>query len=167
MLLFSISIAAVYEGRPIAAVVFEPATDSMYTAVKDGEAQLNSRRIQASEQQMDGFSSVGLDSHFDEPLPGWVCKIICQTRYRNLGTTALQLSYVAKGGLVATVITRAKIWDIAAGALIAQTAGAMVTDWKGGEILPFDLENYGGEELWVLAANKKVHPKILEMISAQ
>jgi myo-inositol-1(or 4)-monophosphatase len=161
MLFFTISIAVIYEGEPIAGVIFEPATESMFTAVKGGEAQLDGRRIVASEETMDKFSSVGLDSHFDNKVPKWACEIMLRTRFRNLGSTALQLAYVAKGSLIATIHSCPKLWDIAAGTLIAETAGAVVSDWKGGKIFPFDLDSYDGQELQVIAANKKVHTELL------
>jgi myo-inositol-1(or 4)-monophosphatase len=164
LLLFTVSIAVMHEGEPIVGVIFEPATDSMFTAVKDGEAQLNGRRITAGEEKMGVFSSVGLDSHFDEGVPGWACEIMQKTRFRNLGTTALQLAYVAKGSLVATIVNRPKLWDIAAGAVIAEAAGAVVSDWNGGEIFPVDLDSYQGQELRVIAANKKVHKELLKII---
>lgn len=167
MLLFTISIAVIYQGEPIVGVVFEPATDSMFTAVKDGEAQLNGRRINASQESMDKFASIGLDSHFDKGVPQWAAEIIQKTRFRNLGTSALQLAYVAKGSLAATIVNCPKVWDIAAGLLIAQTAGAIVGDWQGGKIFPIDLENYKGEELPVVAANKKVHPQILQLLKSK
>jgi myo-inositol-1(or 4)-monophosphatase len=167
MLLFAISIAVIYEGQPIIGVIFEPATDSMFTAVKDGEAKLNSRRIKASEEMMDEFSSVGLDSHFDDGVPAWVGEIMQRTRFRNLGTTALQLAYVAKGGLIATIASDPKIWDIAAGTVIAEAAGAIVTDWQGKKIFPVDLESYEGHQFRVLTANKKVHPKLLELLNRE
>ena len=167
MLLFTISVAVMYQGEPIVGVVFEPATDSMFTAVKGGEAQLNGRRINASQESMDKFSSVGLDSHFDKGVPGWASEIIRQTRFRNLGTTALQLAYVAKGSLIATIVNCPKLWDIAAGLLIAETAGAIVTDWQGGKVFPIDLEKYQGKELPVVAANKKVHPQILQLLKSK
>jgi myo-inositol-1(or 4)-monophosphatase len=166
MLFFTISIAAIYQSEPIVGVIFEPATDSMFTAVKDGEAQLNSRRITASEETMDKFSSIGLDSHFDHGVPGWVCEIMQRTRFRNLGTTALQLAYVAKGGLIATIASDPKIWDIAAGTVITEAAGAIVTDWQGGKIFPVDLEGYEAQQFQILAANKKVHAKILELLKS-
>ena len=164
ILLFTISIAVMYEGEPIVGVLFEPATDSMFTAVKGGKAQLNSRRITTSEEAMDGFSSVGLDSHFDKPVPGWACEIMQRTKFRNLGTTALQFAYVAKGSLIATIVSRPKLWDIAAGAVIAEAAGAIVSDWQGGKIFSVDLDSYQGQELQVIAANKKVHAQILELL---
>jgi myo-inositol-1(or 4)-monophosphatase len=165
MLFFTVSIAVMHKGEPIVGVIFEPATDSMFTAVKGGDAQLNGRRITAGEEKMDAFSSVGLDSHFDEGVPGWACEIMQKTRFRNLGTTALQLAYVAKGSLVATIVNRPKLWDIAAGALIAEAAGAVVSDWQGGKIFPVDLDSYQGQELRTIAANKKVHKEILEIIN--
>jgi myo-inositol-1(or 4)-monophosphatase len=137
----------------------------MFTAVKGSEAKLNGRRITAGEETMNAFSSVGLDSNFDDGVPGWACEIMQRTRFRNLGTTALQLAYVAKGGLIATIAQHQKLWDIAAGALIAEAAGAIVSDWQGGKIFPVDLDSYRGEELWIIAANKKVHKEILEIIN--
>jgi len=164
MLFFTISIAAVYEGEPIVGVIFEPATDSMYTAVKGRDAQLNGRRINASKETMDEFSSVGLDSHFDDEVPVWAREVMLRTRFRNLGSTALQFAYVAKGSLIAAIHTCPKLWDIAAGTLIAEAAGAIVSDWQGGKIFPADLDNYEGQELRIMAANRKVHAQILELL---
>ncbi len=166
MLLFTISIAVLYEGEPIVGVIFEPATDSMYTAVKGGDAQLNNRRITAGVAAMDMFSSVGLDSHFDDGVPSWTCEIIRRTRFRNLGTTALQLAYVANGGLIATIASDTKLWDIAAGTLIAEAAGAVITDWQGKKIFPLDLEKYETQQFPIIAANEKVHSKILELLKS-
>ena len=164
ILLFTISIAAVYEGEPIAGVIFEPATDSMFSAVKDGDAQLNSRRITASEEAMDIFSNVGLDSHLGQTIPGWAISIMQRTRFRVLGSAALQLAYVAKGSFTAAVSTCPKLWDIAAGAMIAESAGAIVTDWRGQRIFPLDLDSYQGGEFQLLAANKKVHAELLKLL---
>ncbi len=165
MLLFTVSIALMYKGRSIVGVIFDPTTDSMYTAVKDQIAQLNSRHITAGQEPISKFESIGLDSHFDQGVPEWACRIMQLTRFRNLGTTALHLAYVASGGLIATIVNRPKLWDIAAGALIVEAAGALVTDTKGESIFPIDLDNYNGEEISVMAANKKVHPEIIAMIN--
>jgi len=166
MLLFTVSIAVIHKGEPIVGVIFDPATDSMFTAVKGGQAQLNGRRITAGEETMNAFSSVGLDSHFDDGVPGWACEIMQRTRFRNLGTTALQLAYVAKGSLIATVVNRPKLWDIAAGVLIAEAAGAIVSDWQGEKIFPVDLDSYQGQEFRVITANKKVHAGLLQLMKS-
>jgi len=164
MLFFTVSIAVMYEGEPIVGVIFEPATDSMFTAVKGREAQLNGRRITASEETIDQFASVGLESHFDNGAPSWACELMERTRFRNLGSTALQLAYVAKGSMVATIANTPKLWDIAGGAAIAQTAGAIFTDWQGQNIFPVDLDNYDGHKFQIITANKKVHPEIVELL---
>ena len=165
ILLFTISIALMHKGEPIVGVIFEPATDSMYTAVKGGDAQLNDRKITCGQEDLNEFSSVSLDSHFGDSVPQWAQNIMIKTKYRCLGTTALHLAYVAKGSLVASIIPpAAKIWDIAAGVLIAKSAGAIITNMKGENIFPVDLDSYQRQGFSTLAANPKVHPEILEMI---
>jgi myo-inositol-1(or 4)-monophosphatase len=165
MLFFTVSIAVMYEGEPVVGVIFEPATDSMFTAVKGGEAQLNGRHITASEESIDKFASVGLESHFDNGVPNWVSDLIVRTRFRNLGSTALQIAYVAKGSMVATIANTPKLWDIAGGVAIAEAAGALFTNWQGQKIFPIDLESYDGHKFQVIAANKKVHPEIIELVN--
>jgi len=164
LLLFTVSVAVMHEGEPIVGVIFEPATESMYAAVKDGESQLNGRKITASESALDEYASVGLDSHYEDGVPGWACEIMRRTRFRNLGSTALQMAYVAKGGLVGTIANTPKLWDIAAGTVIAESAGAKVTDWQGQKIFPVDLDSYEGNTFLTVAANQKVHPQIIEII---
>ena len=165
MLVFSISIGLMYQGQPIVGVVFDPATDSMFTAVKDADPQLNSRKISASDDEMNKVASVAIDSHYNAEVPAWVAHIIKKTRFRNLGTTALHLAYVARGSLAGMVSLSPKLWDIAAGAFIAQSAGAIVTDSKGNNLFPIDLNNYQGQPLTIITANKKTHPKLLELIN--
>ncbi len=164
--IFTVSIAALFEGEPVAGVVFQPATESMFTAVRGGEAQLDGRRIFASDEEISPLTHVGLDSHFEDQVPVWVCDIIRQSRFRNFGSTALHLAYVAKGGLAAAVVRTPKLWDIAAGVLIAQMAGALVTDWKGARVFPIDLDAYEGQTFQILAANRRSHPRLLEAINA-
>jgi myo-inositol-1(or 4)-monophosphatase len=167
MPVFAVSVAAMLDGEPIVGVVFQPATDAMFAAVRGQEAQLDGRRIAVSEDEISPFAGIGLDSHFEAPLPGWVPEVIKRARFRNLGTTALQLAYVASGGLVATVACTPRLWDIAAGAVIVEAAGGQITNWQGQKVFPVDLAQYEGQKSQVLAANPKVHPKLLEMIKTQ
>lgn len=164
MPVFAVSVAALYEGEPVVGVIFQPASDSMFMAIKGGEAQLDGRRIFASAEEIGPLTSVGLDSHFEGTLPPWVCDIIRQSRFRNFGTTALHLAYVARGGMVAALMCTPKLWDIAAGTVIAQAAGAVVTDWNGGRIFPLDLDKYEGQTFRMVAANKRTHPELLQKI---
>ncbi len=164
--IFTVSVAALFEGEPIVGAIFQPATESMFTAVKGQEAQLDGRRIQAGEELIGPLTSVGLDSHFDDDLPPWACEIIRTSRFRNFGTTALHLACVARGGLVAAIVCTPKLWDIAAGVVIAEAAGAVTTDWKGEKLFPIDLNRYEGQAFTIVAANRKVHPRLIKLMNA-
>ena len=163
LLSFVVSIAAVYDGKPIIGVIFDPATDSMYTAAKDMDALLNSSKITVNDENINDFASFGIDSHFPEKFTGSMNTIMSRTRFRNLGSTALQLAYVAKGSMIGTISTVTKLWDIAAGSFIVETAGGILTDLEGNKIFPVDMDNYTGQNYFILAANKKTHTELLEI----
>jgi len=86
-------------------------------------------------------------------------------RCRGLGTTAMHLAYVAKGSFVAAIIGRPKLWDIAAGAFLVETAGGIASDWQGKPLWPIDVNNYNGQAIKTLAANEKVHKKMIEILN--
>ena len=163
---FAVSIGAMERGYPVAGVIYHPATDTCFTALQHGTPQENGRPIQARSQALHEYASVGLDSHFGNTIPDWISHIMTRLRYRNLGTTALHLAYVAKGGYAAMVASTPKLWDIAAGGLLAQNAGAVVTDWQGHPIWPQDLATYQGQALPVVAGALEAHHEIIELIRA-
>ena len=51
--------------------------------------------------------------------------------------------------------------------VIAEAAGAIVTDWQGKKIFPLDLESYEAQQFQVIASNKKVHTKLLEILNRE
>lgn len=165
LLCFAVSIAAVYQGKPIVGVIFDPATESMYTAAQDTDAQLNASRITVGDDDISQFASFGIDSHHTPDMEKGIHTAMKTTRFRNLGTTALHLAYVAKGSMIGTISTVTKVWDIAAGAIILERAGGIMTDLKGNNIFPLDLDKYNGEQYRILAANKKTHQKFLKMFN--
>jgi len=164
MLCFTVAIAALYEGQPVAAVIFEPATESMFTAAKDTDAQLNASKITVSSEEINAFASFGIDTHFKPEHAAGVSEIMRQTKFRTLGTGSLHFAYVAKGALLGTIVMCAKLWDIAAGALLIANAGGIVTDLVGNEVFPADPANYAGGEYSILAAGKKTHAAFLEIL---
>ncbi len=119
-----------------------------------------------SQEEMSLLTSIGLDSHFGDQLPAGMGEIMRRTRFRNFGSTALQLAYVAGGGLAGTVVCKPRLWDIAAGVILVQAAGGIVTDWRGDALFPVDLEHYEGEPFPSLAANEKVLPRLIELMRA-
>jgi myo-inositol-1(or 4)-monophosphatase len=163
LLCFTVAIAALYEGEPVAAVIFDPATESMFTTAKDTDAQLNASRITVSEEGINKFTRLGIDSHFKPEHEAAIHEVMRQTKFRSLGTGSLQFAYVAKGALAGAVAMEAKLWDIAAGALLIANAGGIMTDLTGNSVFPVDPANYAAQEYNILAANKKAHTAILNI----
>jgi myo-inositol-1(or 4)-monophosphatase len=78
---------------------------------------------------------------------------------RRPGSAALDLCYVATGRFDAYFEYRLKPWDIAAGALIAQEAGAVAWDFSGGQAF---LQT--GD---ILTASPKIAQELLAIIQAK
>lgn len=163
LLCFSVSIAAFYEGYPVVAVIFDPASDSMFTAVRDGDALLNTVRISVSDDQISRFSQFGIDSTPHPLTNDAVGKLFGQCRIRCLGSTALNLAYVAKGALIGAITTSARLWDIAAGVLLITQAGGKVTDLNGNLIGPINIEQYEGKQYPILSSNSKARAELLNI----
>lgn len=164
--IFSCSIAALFRGSPIVAAVYDPCMDLMFSTAIDRPAFCNDAQIHASDEPLGPFVSVGVDSHLGQQLPGWIGPILLGTRFRNLGSAALHLAYVAKSGMVATILCMTKLWDIAAGTLLAQQAGAIVSNWKGGPVWPIDPRTYDGQPIPCLAAGHTCHKELTTLLNS-
>ena len=165
MLCFSVSIAAMLDGVPVVGVIFEPATDSMYTAALDMDAQLNGSRITVNSDEITPFSCFGVDSHSHPKVDEGKEEIMTQTRYRCLGSTALHMAYVAKGAMIGMVSPAARLWDIAAGIILIERAGGIVTDPKGDPLSIMDMASYNAEQFQTLATNQTVHRQVVEIFT--
>jgi myo-inositol-1(or 4)-monophosphatase len=76
---------------------------------------------------------------------------------RGTGSAALDLAYVASGRLDGYWRFGLKPWDIAAGALIIQEAGGLISDLQGGE----DYLRHGD----VVAGTPKVFKSLLQTMA--
>jgi myo-inositol-1(or 4)-monophosphatase len=148
----------------VAGVIYDPTANLMFTAVRGGPARMNDQTLSAGDDPISSFVSIGLDSHWGNTPPPWLMPILLKTRFRNLGTTALQIAYVAKGGMVGTIVNVPKLWDIVGGAAIAEAAGAVVTDWQGRPLWPMDPAGYTGTPIPCVVANPTTHKQILQLM---
>ena len=162
---FSVSIGALFEGKPVIGVVYDPSTRDLFTGTAAGDSQANGRRCQVRDQGLDRFANLALDSHFGPTLPPWLPEVIVRSRFRNVGSTALHLAYVAKGGYCGMIGSTPKLWDLAAGALLAENAGAIVTDWHNQPLWPFDVGAYEGTPLPCVMATPRVHRELMDLMS--
>jgi myo-inositol-1(or 4)-monophosphatase len=134
---FAHSLAIAEEGVVIAAAVFLPVKNRMYTAHAASDAQLNGQTIRASVQV--GAATVLTSKPNMQPnhWPGGVPEM---TRHFR-PSLAYRLCLVAQGRFDAMLAFRPTWeWDIAAGALIAARAGAVVSDGTGAA-LRFNLQD--------------------------
>ncbi len=135
---YSVSIAVKYRGRLEHAVVLDPLKDELFTASRGQGAQLNGRRIRVSKaRSLDGtLLGTGFpfknERNLDVYLEMLRAMIIPSAGIRRAGSAALDLAYVAAGRLDGFWELDLKPWDIAAGILLIQEAGGMVSDIEGG-----------------------------------
>lgn len=125
---FSISLAVVTAGRPVAAVVHLPATGVTYAAEAGGPATRNgvaiAPRVTPPLPQV-LTNRTALDPEF---WPGGVPEV--KRNFR--ASLAWRFCLVAEGAFDGLISMRpAWEWDTAAGALIAERAGAVVSDPAG------------------------------------
>jgi len=125
-----IPIAVVEAGRPVAAVIHAPALNETFCATLGGGATLNGQPISASDTDDLDDASVLADARMIEG-PQWL-EPWPAMRFEKRNAIAYRMALVAAGAFDAAIALSPKWdWDIAAGALIAEEAGAKVTDHHG------------------------------------
>lgn len=135
---FNTSIAAQLDGVTIAGVVVDPLLDEYFTATIGGGAHCNGDRISCSTQTDLALSLVATGFSYDPARrtaqAEVVSSLIGEVRdIRRLGAAALDLCMVAAGRVDAYFESGLKVWDRAAGELIAREAGALVGGIDGSE----------------------------------
>ena len=140
---FCVSVGLVVDGRPAAGAVHDPMRGETFSAVADGGAWLAGSRgiaaIRASEKEAltDWVVHLALGGRSVATRARAVRKAIRVSR--TMGSSALALSYVANGRFDAFVQSGGmSAWDVAAAGLIAERAGALVTDTAGGSWFDVD-----------------------------
>lgn len=127
---FTVALAVIESGAPVAAAIYAPALDEMFTASAGDGATLNGTPIEAAATcDIGGCNMLGdlrafQATHWGQPWPDM------NVQRRN--SIAYRMALVAAGEFDAAVaLSRKHDWDVAAGALIATEAGALCTDHQG------------------------------------
>ncbi len=158
--MFAISIALRCQGELIAAVVYNPMIDEMFTASKNGGAYLNGKRLQVSNCSSlskalvsTGFPCKDPDHVNDYMLTFESVMRRCQGIRRG-GAASIDLAYLAAGRHDGFWEFTLQDWDVAAGILLIKEAGGFVCDLFGGNAVP---------ERGLVAGTKKVLAELLEI----
>jgi myo-inositol-1(or 4)-monophosphatase len=156
-----VSIAVVQDGRPVAGAIDAPACNEQYAAEAAKGATLNGRQIRASVATgLEGCRMLGDEKMFAHPAwqTPWPPMAI-----ENRNSVAYRMALVAAGAGDAAVALSAKYeWDIAAAALIAEEAGARVSDHKA---LPFAFNTAAAKARSLICAAPGLYPLILKRTS--
>lgn len=160
---FTVSIAYQQDGVLQLGVVYDPLRDELFSAELGKGATLNGEAISVSKTTLldrsllsTGFA-YDIRTHPETNLDHFArFSLRCQG-IRRLGSAALDLCYVACGRFEGFWELRLNAWDIAAGALIAEKAGALVTDIHGNP-------DYMAQPQSILAANPTLHDAMLHVL---
>jgi len=136
---YAVSIALKRRGRIEHAVVYDPLRGELFTASRGGGAQLNERRMRVSRRQ--GLAGALLGTGFPfrsleiiDPYLATFREFLERTAgVRRAGSAALDLAWVAAGRLDGFWEFSLKEWDLAAGALLVEEAGGLVSTPGGGD----------------------------------
>lgn len=129
---FSVSIALKHNGETVLGVVYAPYLHELFHAVKGEGAYLNGKRIRCSAITSLETAMVATGMPYDRAVNPdnnlrEIENVVCLVRgTRRFGSAAIDLSYTAAGFLDAYWELNLNEWDVAAGILIAEEAGAIV-----------------------------------------
>lgn len=158
---WSVAIALLADGRPLAGVVYGPALGAFYEARAGLGATLNGAPLA-------GSPATGLgDARTAGPKPLVDLLEARAGRVRHvekIPSLALRLARVAEGSVdVGLVSANARDWDIAAADLILREAGGLLTGLTGEEPAYNRPEPVHGE---LVAASSRLHPRLIEAMTA-
>lgn len=134
---FAISIAVQEKGRTIAAMVYDPIKDELFTAARGEGARLNDRKLRVSKEKTLEGGLIGTGFPFrdhdmlSDYLRGFETLFRQCAGIRRNGAAALDLAYVAAGRYAGFWELSLQPWDMAAGALLVRESAGLVTDAKG------------------------------------
>lgn len=162
--LFTISLALEREGELVSGVVYNPLSDELYVAEKGQGAYGNNKRLRASVRDdmatavlLCGLPDLG---RADSPqlLKDMMAVMDHVAGLRRTGSAALDLAWVAAGRADGFWDRGLAPWDMAAGMVLMQEAGGLVSGFDGTASM-FDT---GG----IVAANGQIHGPLLKLLAS-
>jgi myo-inositol-1(or 4)-monophosphatase len=146
------------DGHRVAAVIYDPTRDELFSAAQGKGAYLNGKAIHVSKTPTlkESLLATGFPSHKRHKNPNiyFYHQITLRSHgVRRAGSAALDLCYVAAGRTDAFWEFNLNPWDTAAGVLIVEEAGGKVARFDGS---PFELNSRE-----TLASNGSIHNELM------
>lgn len=155
---FGASVALVVGRRPVVGLVYDATARCLYQATASGPSLENGAPFQWNKDRA-GRAPIAISSGFLALMqsdPDRYSRPWLGTRFRILGSQAVQLCWAASGKLRLNINPEAKLWDDAAGALICERAGAAHASLAcGGALYPLNAGSpaLSGHNLFSLAGH--------------
>lgn len=148
------------DGTLVAAVIYDPMRDELFTAERGQGARLNGRTMHVSKipELAEALLSTGFPSrkrHASPNIHFYQEFTLRSHGVRRAGSAALDLAYVACGRLEAFWEFNLNPWDTAAGILLVEESGGKVTGFAGE---PFKLDSRE-----TLASNGLIHAELVTL----
>jgi myo-inositol-1(or 4)-monophosphatase len=158
--LFAVSVGLMEGNESLVGVIIDPINQKEYYATVGGGAFCNGEKIIQPKFDTDYIPMLFLNHGYpevDRAKFKELSKLLAPGfNILKLGTTALELCFIANGSVDAFICSGDELWDFAAGIVITQEAGCVFTDWKGN---PWD-----GTNSHLLIARTEIHHDLVKMI---
>ncbi|MDQ3646214.1 MAG: inositol monophosphatase [Actinomycetota bacterium] len=156
---WAVSIAVEDESGGVAAVVYQPAADEMFSARRGNGTYLNGRRVEVSGATDLTKALIGTGFAYDADVRGSQAEIARRTLpavrdLRRAGSAALDLAALSCGRLDGFYESPMGPWDRAAGVLLIEEAGGVVSDLAAPD----------GSDPGVVAAGPGLHPALEALV---
>ncbi|HUY87115.1 MAG TPA: inositol monophosphatase family protein [Pirellulales bacterium] len=159
---FAVSIALEQNGWLKTGVVYNPVTDECFSAAEGRGAHLNGQALRVSQvaelsQALVAASFPAKVRRGDPEIEDFLAVMLECQALRRMGSSALNLCYLAAGRFDAYWSRSTKAWDIAAGVLIVREAGGVVSGFDGREL---DL----ADPRFIAAGTAPLHAQLSQML---
>ena len=136
---FATTIALARAGEVVYGATYDPSRDEMFEARRGGGAACNGQPVAVSDKTSLSMATLATDMGYNDAMAGFALQLLDRLwpgmqAVRIMGSAALGLAYTASGRADVYFHHCLAPWDIAAGILLAQEAGAVVTDRNGAPI---------------------------------
>ena len=159
---FAVSLALYEKGGSQVGVIYNPIQKELFCATRAGGAWLNDRRLKVSDISSLQNALVATGFPYDirersDTILAMLKTVLTHAQgVRRPGAATLDLAYLACGRLDAFWEVGLKPWDTAAGYLLVEEAGGMLSDFKGSPFSPFISE--------LLASNTLLHKELTALL---
>lgn len=162
---FSVSIALLFENEIVIGVVYNPISNQLFEAVKDGGAFFNGSKIQPSENIdliksvcsfIQGHTISTSDSLAQESRDIQNILFLNFRRVISTWAPALDWALLAYGGIDSLISFESELEDMYAGLLIAKEAGVKILNFSGTDFKIGDKR--------IIATNNSLHENLLEIL---